>query len=518
MAKKKEEASDFDKELDGMLDEPTEIDAFEDVGGGDGPIIHTSPTDEEIEEGTRAELIAARGERPTEEPQAEEEESKLKPSPSFSYPVQSTRISKKKRADLNVRFNADNRYEALDDMMDGMKLAARQRFNADSVFGSSEDFAQVVVGIPLPCLALEYLTGNDVWPLSSLVQLSGKWGTCKSSLAYEVFRWFYEFGGRSVHLDTESKFNPMLCANIMRYGDDDRAVIYNRCESLEDWQKRLEFYVSQFKSAMLGTAAEPGPGKVIPVVFGVDSLKAASSEERQEKILKRGHGDRGFPIEALKNSDFLSGWKGQLDYWPFCLVLVNHLKEKTDDLGRTTEYTPGGELVSFLETYEIRTSVWSKRIANSQFEGVGVRLTCAKNSLAPTNRRIKTRFIWWTVLDDKDSEPKQYHVWDWNWSTVTMLHEIMTTHKGPEKDRLKLLGWSMDVKSPSADIECLASVPLLGMKKGDFLPFQEVGEMIHQNQEVMTLLRKGLGIEVRRTMSLGDDYETIYRGEQEKMR
>ena len=99
-----------------------------------------------------------------------------------------------------------------------------------------------------------------------------------------------------------------------------------------------------------------------------------------------------------------------------------------------------------------------------------------------------------------------------------MLHEIMTTHKGPEKDRLKRLGWSMDVKSPSADIECLASVPLLGMKKGDFLPFQEVGEMINQSQEVTTLLRKGLGIEVRRTMSLGDDYETIYRGEQEKMR
>jgi len=76
----------------------------------------------------------------------------------------------------------------------------------------------------------------------------------------------------------------------------------------------------------------------------------------------------------------------------------------------------------------------------------------------------------------------------------------------------------MDVKSPSADIECLASVPLLGMKKGEFLPFQEVGEMIHNNPEVMALLRKALGIEVRRAMSLGDDYETIFRGEQEKMR
>jgi len=449
-------------------------------------------------------------------PESPPEENKLIV-PGYSYPGKSPKTSKKKRDDLNVQWNSDNRSKTLDDMMDGMKMAARQRFNADSVFGSSEDFAQVVVGIPLPCLALEYLTGNDVWPLSSLAQLSGRWGTCKSTLAYEVFRWFYEFGGRSVHLDTESKYNPQLCANVMRYGDDDRAVIYNRCESLEDWQRRLEFYVSQFKSGMLGTAAEPGPGKVIPVVFGVDSLKAASSEERQEKVKKRGHGERGFPIEALKNSDFLSGWKTELDYWPFSLVLVNHLKEKTDDLGRTTEYTPGGELISFLETYEIRTSLWSKRIANSQFEGVGVRLTCAKNSLAPTNRRVRTRFIWWTDINEA-GEPRQYHVWDWNWATIAMLHEIMTTHKGPEKGRLKELGWSMDVKSPSADIECLASVPLLGMKKTEFLPWQEVGEMIHGNPEVMSLLRKALGVTVRRTMSLGDNYESIYRGEQAKMR
>ena len=481
MAKKKADPSAFDDALDGITEDiPVEKPAKKEKA------TEPKPTEDATEEG-------------------------------YSYPGKAPRISRKKREDLKVRWNSDNRSQALDDMMDGMKMAARQRFNADSVFGSSEDFSQVVVGIPLPCLALEYLTGNDVWPLSSLAQLSGKWGTSKSTLAYEVFRWFYEFGGRSVHLDTESKYNPQLCANVMRYGDDDRAVIYNRCESLEDWQRRLEFYVSQFKTAMLGTAADPGPGKVIPVVFGVDSLKAASSEERQEKIKKRGYGDRGFPIEALKNSDFLSGWKNELDYWPFSLVLVNHLKEKTDDLGRTHEYTPGGEIVSFLETYEIRTSLWSKRIANSQFEGVGVRLTCSKNSLAPTNRRIRSRFIWWTELDD-NGEPQQYHVWDWNWSTVSILHEIMTTHKGPEKQRLKDLGWAMEVKSPSADIECLASVPLLGMKKGDFLPWQDVGQMIHESPEVMAILRKGLGVETRRTMSLGENYESIYRGEQEKMR
>ena len=76
----------------------------------------------------------------------------------------------------------------------------------------------------------------------------------------------------------------------------------------------------------------------------------------------------------------------------------------------------------------------------------------------------------------------------------------------------------MDFKSPAADIECLASSSLLGMSKGEFLPWATVGEMIHDNPEVMALLRKALGIESRRNMSLGEDYEDQVKTEQSKMR
>ena len=56
------------------------------------------------------------------------------------------------------------------------------------------------------------------------------------------------------------------------------------------------------------------------------------------------------------------------------------------------------------------------------------------------------------------------------------------------------------------------------MGKDDYLPWPEVGEMIHNNPRVMTLLRKALGIEVRRTMSLGEDYENQVKSEQSKLR
>lgn len=427
-------------------------------------------------------------------------------------------ISGKRRNALKEKWNSANRTGALDSMMDGMMETAKNKFNTESVFGSSEDFSSVVVGIPLPCLALEYMTGNSVFPLSSVTQIAGRWGTCKSTLAYEIFRWFYEYGGRSICLDTESKFNPELCRSIMRSGDDDRAFHYNRCKSVEDWQDRLTFYVQEWKKILTGTAAEPGPGRVVPVVFSLDSLAGASSEEVQEKILKEGHANRQHPINALKNSIYLSGIRGQFDYWPFSLVIVNHLKERTDDTGRQSDYTPGGERFNFIETYELRTGVWSKRIANSMFEGIGIRITCAKNSLAPTNRRIRTRLLWWTEFDDDGEKVDDLRVWDWNWSTVAMLYDIQTNGRGPEGAKLKKLGWKMTFKSPAADIGCLASSPLLGMGKDDYLPWPEVGEMIHNNPRVMTLLRKALGIEVRRTMSLGEDYEDQVKSEQSKLR
>jgi hypothetical protein len=450
---------------------------------------------------------------PTEESAPEE----LEPA-DHAYVSKDHKISKQRQSKLRESWNAANRSTTLDSMMDGMMEVAKTKFNAESVFGSSEDMSAVVVGIPLPSLSMEYLTGNSVWPLSSLTQLAGRWGTCKSSLAYDIFRWFYECGGRSICLDTESKFSPELCRSIMRSGDDSRAFHYNRCKSVEDWQDRLTFYVREWKKLLIGTKEVPGPGKVVPVVFAIDSLAGASSEEVQEKILKEGHASRMHPINALKNSIYLSGIRSEFDYWPFSLVIVNHLKERTDDSGRSSDYTPGGERFNFIETYEIHTSLWSKRIANSQFEGVGVRLTCTKNSLAPTNRRIRTRLLWWSDFDDDGEKTGDYRTWDWNWSTVAMLYDLQTNSRGPEGARLKKLGWNMEFKSPSADIECMASSPLLGMKKGEFLPWPEMGELIHSNPEVMTLLRKALGVEMRRGMSLGEDYEQQVKNEQGKLR
>jgi len=241
-----------------------------------------------------------------------------------------------------------------------------------------------------------------------------------------------------------------------------------------------------------GTKEEPGPGKTVPTIFCVDSLAAAVSEETKESVRKTGSAGRGFPIEALKNSRFLKVYKELISEWPATLVVVNHLKQQTDDSGNKSDFTPGGQAFNFLESFELHTRKWKSRIATSSFDGIGVTLSCVKNSFGPTGRRIRTRFLWW-VEDDENGQPRDVTTWDWNWALCTLLNEV----EGKDKVRLKERGLGISVKSPAADVECLANFSAIGMGKAEFASFQEVGQRIQDNPTVCDSIRDALNIQRR---------------------
>ena len=413
-----------------------------------------------------------------------------------------TRLTKQGKESLRSRWNAKNSGTSRDGMMSQLLNSARDKFGADRVFGSREELEQLAIGIPTPSLAFEYLIANDIFPLSSVMMLAGSWGTCKSALSYEFFRWFYELSGINVHIDTEDKFDGDFACDIMRASRFANPIISNRANSNEQMQQILTHYLVQTQKLLVGNKEEPGPGKTVPCCFAIDSLAAAASEENQEKIMKAGNASRAHPVEALKNTGYLKAIKKQFEGWPFTLLIVNHLKTKTDDMGRSHEYTLGGEAFNFHESFQINNSVWKTKFNNSQFGGIGIRLKCSKNSFGPTGRQIKTRFLWW-VEDDEDGAPQDVFLWDWNWAICTLLHEM----DGKEKTRLKDRGITIKCKSPAADVECLANLTALGMGKDEFLPFQEVGQMIHENEEVSGLIRDALNI--KRRYHLDRPYDEI---------
>lgn len=395
---------------------------------------------------------------------------------------------------LRVQWSEANKVATRDKLMMGMIQAAQKKFGTSKVFGSRAQIEQLAIGIPVPSLAFEYLIGNDIFPFC-MVMLAGQWGTCKSALLYEIFRWFYEQGGWPFHTDTEFKFDADFACSIMRAAASTLPVTSARASSLEEMQRMLTHFLKESKSICTGSKEEPGPGKTVPMCFGIDSLVGAASEEVSEKIMTKGNADRSFPIAALKNSGYLTAIKREFDGWPFSLVIVNHLKQQTTDSGDKQDYTPGGQAFNFHESFEIHTSKWRSNISNGSFEGVGIRLKCAKNSFGPTGRKIKTRFIWW-IEDDADGHPHDKHIWDWEWALCTLLNET----QGVERQRLRDRGLLLTAKSPAADVECMANFPAIGMSKKDFLPFQDVGRMIQQDPAVCDLIRDALNIKRRHSL------------------
>jgi RecA/RadA recombinase len=419
------------------------------------------------------------------------------------------KLTTKGKSTLRSRWSVENSGKSRDVLMTGLLGAARDKFGTDRVFGSREELGQLAIGIPTPSLAFEYLIANDIFPLSSVMMLAGSWGSCKSALSYEFFRWFYELSGIAVHIDTEDKFDADFACDIMRVPHDQTPIISNRANSVEQMQQILTHYVKELQKMLIGTKEDPGPGKIVPCVLSIDSLAGASSEENQEKIMKVGNANRSHPVEALKNTGYLKGIKKQFENWPFTLLIVNHLKSKTDDMGNTREYTLGGEAFNFHESFEIHNSVWKSKFKNAQFEGIGIRMRCSKNSFGPTGHSIKTRFLWWIEDDVETGEPHDVFLWDWNWSLCTLLNEM----DGIQKQRLKDRDLVIKCKSPTADIDCLANFPAVGMGKDEYLPFQEVGQLIQDNHEVSERIRDALNI--KRRYQLDRPYDEIVKGHKE---
>ena len=410
----------------------------------------------------------------------------------------SRRLSKKAKDSLASKWSGDNAKGSRDVLLSSLAEVARDKFGADRVYTTTGDIEKLAIGIPTPSLPFEYIVANDIFPLRSVMMLSGPGGCCKSALAYEFFRWFYHQDGIVSHIDTEDKVNGQLIESIMDTGNDPQntPILSSTASSLENMQSMLIHYVQEIQRICKGTKLDPGPGKTVPALLTVDSLVGATSEKIADKVLKEGQADRTHPLNALLNSIFLPAIKQGFFNWPMTLLIITHLKKSKDERGFDQSKTLGGESFNFHESFELRNSVWKKKIKCSEFEGVGIQIECAKNSFGPTGRKVKTRMLWWLEDDPETQEPIQRTIWDWNWSICNLLH----TAEGVDKRRLKEKDLTINCKSPAADVECLASMPALGMGRDEYLPFQEVGQMIHDNEEVSNRIRQALGIQRRHVL------------------
>lgn len=391
----------------------------------------------------------------------------------------------------------ENRGKVVVDLRQKFLEVAQAKFGVSRVFGSRAEMKKLVVGIRVPSLAFEYLIGQRFLPLRSMLMLAGTWSTMKSSLLYEMMRWFLVQNGLATIIDTENKFSVNLASSVMQDpsydGTDDSPTSYSyfRAYSLEEAQAMITATADNAVKLMIGTKEDPGPGLCVPVIIGYDSLAAANSQSNIDAVAASGHANRQHPINALLNKHFVQAFRPSMSKYPILFVVVNHCKQKSDDKGFVTNYTLGGQDTNFLEAIEIHSSVWSSKLAAASFTGKGVRLSTAKNSFASDKRTIRTRFLWWDEIDEDTGTKKTRHVWDWNWAIM----DLLATAEGSMKAALKANGIIVKARSPSAPVDCKVNIPALGMGKEEYIGYQEAGQMLHDNEEVSNRVRQALGIE-----------------------
>jgi hypothetical protein len=202
-------------------------------------------------------------------------------------------------------------------------------------------------------------------------------------------------------------------------------------------------------------------------------------------------------VEALIIAKYLRTFPQRLDGWPFTAVFVNHVSVKVNpDTNQEERNKPGGKLVGYQESLELQLSRPStKDIRTPHFEGHLVDISNHASSIGPGGRMCRTRLLW-TYYRDAQGQRRQRTVWDWDWSTVWLLHRIMEDAKfSPQVRRhLREAGFHLKVVE-SGTTDNAAYSTTLGMRADQAVTWRELGRRIRNNAAVMKMLRDCLVIQ-----------------------
>lgn len=389
-----------------------------------------------------------------------------------------------------------------------LKRSAADTYGAE-VIVTGETAQACGIGIPAP-FVIEYLAWLDVLPLGRVITLVGDPESLKTALMFEFLRWFCVHGGFGAYIENEFRYNQPFMESILR--EHAELLIPHQCHSQEEWQAALFFYLKKVKEKMLGTSESPGPGRVQPVAFGVDSFSSVLSKETIDKVKEAGHGDRAHPLEALKNTQYLKTLAAEIANWPFTVIFTNQLKHGTDQMGRPTTRQGGGCQLQFVESLQLR--VRKVRQATSEATGetvVDIRLDCQRNTLGPGDRTTMARMKWNYEVDPDTGLSRQVTTWDWDWALVNLLHKQSSKRI---KDAIRDL---LQITFPKESaLTAAAASPVLGVPASKPISWSEMGKLINSDPELINQLRDIFDIQPRTLFKPAVDYVEQVRRDREE--
>jgi hypothetical protein len=362
---------------------------------------------------------------------------------------------------------------------------------------------QLVVGIPLPSLALMNLFQSSVLPLGRLYQIIGEEGSSKSSFLAELMRWVLIYSGYAMVFENEAKDIAELREGIWEYNPtwlNVRSLI-DPCDSLDHWMRNLGKEIGEVTRYNEGYGGTPGLGWRNPYIFGVDAFTSAAAVETIAKIDKEGAPGRSHPLEANLISQYGRTWTKKLRGTSIIVAGTNHMKPKRDDHGNEVPHSPGGKSIKFHESVEIQMKRLGKYKEASK-SGVWLWIETTKSSIGERLKSVRVAMVWdWHYHDDV-ADWRQHTYFDWHTATLDTLLQFEA-----DKDSKKTWHAINDVVDINAASQGKFWSTRLGIPKDKAVRRHEFGKAIDHDRGVCRELFPLLGITRRPVFRPGQRLE-----------
>lgn len=361
---------------------------------------------------------------------------------------------------------------------------------------SAADALYRQVGIAFPSLCLQYFFGQTALVLGRSILLAGPPGGCKSSLLDEFMRWHLQLFGMGLVVDAERKDGAQRRESMMAPETLERADI-SEVSTTEGWQHAATKKAQAWREILQGTVDKPGPGFVVPLFVGVDSIAAVTTQNQVDDVKVTGSAGRGqFGASSLVVSEYYKSWINISEDLPLTLCLISH--EKGEGENRTVS---GGAAPRFACTFDI--DVRRKQyIRTTKYGGVWLNMHIGKNSTSEGNRTIQPRMVWYVEPDPETGQPVQRTYFDWATCTTDMLRAQVTNavSTGNVIREICGFGWTGEVGHEKYFSKRLGIPEKKGVSAYDF------GRTLDADETVCRELMSILSIHPRPYFKVGMDY------------
>lgn len=255
-------------------------------------------------------------------------------------------------------------------------------------FYTFNDDLLLLKGIPLKRLALIYLFGANILPVSKIIFLAGQTQSCKSALSLYFINEIISYGGYGFYIENENKYNIDFIKNIVL--NRDRFMI-KPVASVNEWQIAITEILDTIEKQKV----------TVPIIIVVDSLVGTPSEEGIHLISKEGYSpERSTDTLATARSitNFLRNLTSRLINKNIIVLFTNHMKPPVHMDGRVVspyeKSTPGGGGQDFHAVLYICSYKQSELIKDKISIGRRVAFRLYKSSISSPGRKLEVDFLW----------------------------------------------------------------------------------------------------------------------------